>query len=301
MLHSIHSHPPFDADSTQAALMRCRGDLAKTSYSFKASLPPPRTKGLGMEVARYESSEDNVSLLVADVANGPVTSTPVAEWNLREERQAQRGEDETHASLAIRPGDKICAVNGLSDDDEAMADLIAAAADVDSPKAISLTLERARSDVLGPQTMTASLPPRPPRSIASRGRSNSHSDARRSSSRPTSGVNDAPTYGRLRRGSEPDVRGSYETAAPARARRNSESDTASQSSQEWKSLLSAKPLAMCHRHQKLEDDSSTRAPSVSSSGRSSSASAYERIPPVFIKSRRQTHTFARAGLATLGH
>ena len=37
-------------------LLRSRGDLAKTSFSFKASLPPPgpRSKGLGMEVLWYD-------------------------------------------------------------------------------------------------------------------------------------------------------------------------------------------------------------------------------------------------------
>jgi len=308
---SAASHDPHhgDGDSTQARLMRCRGDLSKTTYSFNASLPAPRpsalTKGLGLELRRADTpagaERHKTSLLVADVDNGPRNATPVAEWNLLEERQAHRGADETHASLAIRPGDKICAVNGLSDDDMAMAEMLAAAGDIDSPKAVSLTLERARSDVLGPQTMTAPLPPRPPGGTASRGSSNGgNCDTRRNSLRATSAAKNGEGM-RSRRTSETEAHYENDTAALGRYRRPSDPEAFNPSAQQWKSLFHATSFDMSSCDQKVEEESSTRAPSSSSSRRSSSASGCDRNPPVFITSRRPAKTFAQAGLATLRH
>lgn len=305
--HSAASHDPHHGDggSTQARLMKRRGDLSKTMFSFNASLPPPRpsahAKGVGLElfwsdcpagVERHKSS-----LLVGHVDSDPCNATPVAEWNVREERQSQRGESETHASLAIMPGDKICAVNGLCDDDFAMAELLAAAGDIDSPKAVNLTLQRARSDVLGPQTMTAPLPPRPPRGIANRGRSNgSTCSSQHDSLRATSAAKDVVPV-RSRRASEPDVHCLDDRAVLGVCRRASDSEVLSHSAHQWNSLFHTTLSESCKP--KVDEESSTRAPSSSSSARNSSTSCGDRSPPVCITSCRRAKTFSQAGLATL--
>ena len=135
-------------------------------YCFNVELPTPgaRARGLGMEVVRSDSfgmtGDCEAKLLISEVDSDPRKTTPVAEWNIRELRKAWRSEDEQHQCFDIQPGDKICAVNGMHGDDMAMSELLAAAADLSSPKAVNLTLERSRSDVLGPPS--SALPPRPP-------------------------------------------------------------------------------------------------------------------------------------------
>jgi len=296
-----------DGSSTQARLMRRRGDLSKTSFSFNASLPAPRpvahTKGLGLELLCSDTSADvgrhKSSLIVADVDNDPCNATPVAEWNVREQRQAHRGKGETHASLAIKAGDKICAVNGLCDDDIAMAKLLAAAGDIDSPKAVNLTLQRARSDVLGPQTMTAPPPPRSPRGIAGRERSNGgNCNTRHDSLQATSAAKIVEGV-RSRRTSEPDVHCLDDRAVLAMCRRASDPEVLNHSAHQWNSLFHTAFFDMSSCPQKVEGESSTRAPSSSSSRRPSSSCCGDMSPPVFITSCRRAKTFAQAGLATL--
>jgi len=281
----MHRSQHGEEESTQARLMKTRGDLSKTAFSFDASLPAPgpgaRAKGLGMEVVRSDNQAGpgEALLVVADVDKDPRLSTPVAEWNMREDRQACRTAEEHHLSLAIKPGDKICAVNGMHDDDIAMAALLAAAADQESPKPVKLTLERARSDVLGPQ---APLPPKPPTSGGRfsnfwRRRSNSNPDARHASSQSSSSASDA--------------------TAPGTYRRKSESDVSRFSPPQWSSMLSAPPLPMRGLYKGMDDESSTRAPSASLSGRSSSVCS-ERGPPIIIKTNKTRECFSRVGRAT---
>lgn len=289
-----------DDESTQARLMRQRGDLNKTAFSFKASLPAPaahaRTKGFGVDLAARSDKpggpgECKVSLFVSAVDNHPRAATPAAQWNMREDRQALRGEDEKHASLAIKPGDKICAVNGTHGDDMAMVELLESAGNLLSPKPVSLTLQRACSDVLGPPaasgaTIPSALPPRLPTSggglagemIASfgfRGRSNSNPEA----SRPGSRASDAATSGRV---------------------------VNTLGADEWKKLLTTVPVQGRFSHVKRmmeeEDDVSTRANSVSSSGRSSSLSNCDIgasvAAPLVIKANL---AFSRVGRMALQH
>merc|ERR1712216_727643 len=167
--------------------MKKRGDLSKTAFTFNASLPPPgpnaREKGLGMDVVSNSAGRGEIlpSLLVTGVDNGLRLTTPVAEWNMREDRQAHRSDEEARLSLAIKPGDKIRAVNGKRGNDVVMTELLVSAADVDSPKALNLTLERSRSDVLDvprslqvwPKLSTSGKR----HSVFHRGRSNSNPDS----------------------------------------------------------------------------------------------------------------------------
>jgi len=288
-----------DDESTQARLMRQRGDLNKTAFSFNASLPAPaahaRTKGLGMDLAARSDKptgpgERKVSLVVSAVDNDPRAATPAAQWNMREDRQAFRGEDEKHASLAIKPGDKICAVNGTHGDDMAMAELLESAGDLLSPKPVHLTLQRACSDVLGPAAASGPLicsvlPPRPPTSgggfagemaasFGFRGRSNSNPEA----SRPGSRASNAAASGRV---------------------------VTTLGADEWKTLLTAMPVQRRFSHVKRmmeeQDDVSTRANS-DLSGRSSSLSSCDTSAPVaaplVIKANR---AFSRVGRMALQH
>lgn len=266
-----------DQDSSQARLLRERGELRKTSFSFNAALPPPapnaRTKGLGLEVVRSDERvrhrEPSPALLVAEVDNDPRKSTPVAEWNIREERQAYRSEEEQHASLAIKAGDRICAVNGTSGDDVAMAELLADAADIDSPKAVNIRLQRARSDVLDPASPQASRP---------------REKENRSSSKP-----EVPTPF-----SRP---GSSAMGAATRRNRSSSVPEAFQSSKLSK-LTPPLQIRACDPRGRADDDSSTREPSLSLSGRSSRASGFDRDPLLVIHSKTRSN-FSRVGLSTL--
>jgi len=283
-------------ESTQARLLKNRGDLFKTTYTFGASLPAAgpnaREKGLGMEVTRSRnfsvSGKLKASLLVADVDSNPSRSTPVADWNIREDRQACRG-GEHHASFAIRRGDKICAVNGFQGDDDAMEDLLIAASDIDSPKPVRLSLQRARSDVLCPEGLPSPhmLPPRLPTSgnldsFGGRTRSNSLTEAPWHASRATSVASDAPVSKKGRRMSDPEV------------------GCMGMSVRRWSSMMSTPLSEGCGRHKVTEDDISTRSPSVSLSRRSSSASTCDRGPPMVIKSQTTRQSFfSRAALSTL--
>lgn len=284
-------------ESTQARLLKKRGDLFKTTYAFHASLPAAgpnaREKGLGMEVVRScnfsGSGKLRASLLVADVDSNPSRSTPVADWNIREDRQACRSGEEHHASFAIRRGDKICAVNGFQGDDDAMVDLLVAASDIDSPKPVSLRLQRSCSDVFCPEGLPSPhmLPPRLPTSgnldsFKGRTRSNSLTEAACHASRPTSVASDAPVSRRSRRMSDPEV------------------ERMGMSVQRWSSMMSTPLPETCGHHKVFEDDVSTRPPSVSVSRRSSFSSTCDRGPPMVIKCQTTRQSFfSRAALSTL--
>lgn len=294
-MKSAYGRPQYNENlSTQACLMKTRGDLSKTSFSFNASLPAPgsiaQVKGLGMDLVPADHTiGEAASLIVAGVDNNARQGTPVAEWNSKEDRQANRCAEEQRASFAIRPGDKICAVNGTHGDYMAMADMLAEAANPQSsPKPIRLTLERTRSDVLGPQDTHLMLPPRPPTSGTGdkrpyRFRRNSNPDTQHLPPCPTSGEGEAAMSTALRRKSEPDARRAY--------------------SLQWSSMLSAGPLSdfrgRCW-HKKISDDEcSTRSSSASGSRRSPSVSTTDSGPPLVIRCNKTSQALARVGLATL--
>lgn len=279
--------------SSQARLMKKRGDLSKTAFRFNASLLPPgpnaREKGLGMDVVSNSAGRGEIlpSLLVTDVDNDPRLTTPVAEWNMREYRQAHRSDEEARLSLAIKPGDRIRAVNGMRGNDVVMTELLVSAADVDSPKALNLTLERSRSDVLDvppsvqvwPKLSTSGKR----HSVFHRGRSNSNpGSAHTSRSQSVASQSTA---------CRPGSRSSEQTGLhPWRAK--------------WTSLLSASSGQTRGRQNSIEDETSTRSPSVSLSGRSSSASTAESARPQCVgkpKPVQKSKDFARIGRATFSN
>lgn len=277
-------------ESTQARLMKARGDLSGTLFSFNASLPAcgARARGLGMDLVVSDQSirpaASNSLLIIADVDNDPNQATPVAEWNTREERHAHRGDKEERASFAIKAGDRLCAVNGMHGDDGVMVELLASAASLDSPKAVQLTLERARSDVLGPQP--AMLPPLPPK-LPTTGKRHSIARRRRSNSIP-----DVSEY----LGSRPDSVASDSTAGGA-CGRNSKPTVLLSEPLQWGSMLSTGAQQTRGRQKAMEDEDSTRSNSVSLSGRSSSLSTCDTFPA--SKSKPRTMNFASIGRAAL--
>jgi len=171
-----HSRSP--GPSTQANLLRTRGDFNIGSLSFDVALAKPgpcarplhnrsdETR-LGMELRH---SKDQLE--VADVDHHPRCCTSVAQWNCKQDRQADRGGGEHRFSCSIRPGDRIRAVNGLEGD--AIMELLATATDFLSPKALNLTVERECEDILKPVAPSRRAPSlssndstRPPSSVCS--------------------------------------------------------------------------------------------------------------------------------------
>eukprot|EP00439_Symbiodinium_sp_Y106_P065236 s1259_g10.t1 len=144
---------------SQAGLMRMRGDLRGTSARFRVQLdkPSPATiysdpiSRIGMEVKRHDSK---ARLIVNDVDENPRQRTPVAQWNTAEERQADRGDEEQHASLAIKPGDRIKAVNDHNSATLMLSEL-QEAAKPEEPRPVNLEVSRDISNVLAPS------PPKP--------------------------------------------------------------------------------------------------------------------------------------------
>lgn len=173
---------------SQAGLMRMRGDLRGTSARFRVQLdkPSPATiysdpiSRIGMEVKRHDS---NARLVVNDVDENPRQRTPVAQWNTAEERQADRGDEEQHASHAIKPGDRIKAVNNHNSATLMLSEL-QEAAKPEEPRPVNLEVSRDISNVLAPSPpkpktsasvpalipeggpSSMSRPPKPPRSPA---------------------------------------------------------------------------------------------------------------------------------------
>lgn len=145
--------------SSQADLLRGRGDLRGTSARFRVNLHAPShavisaepLARMGMEVKRDPS---NSRLVIEDVDNHPRQRTPVAQWNIAERRQADRGEGERHQNLAIKPGDRIKEVNDLNSA-TLMLGALEEAADGTEPQNVSLQVSRDISNVLAPS------PPRP--------------------------------------------------------------------------------------------------------------------------------------------
>ncbi|CAJ1328938.1 unnamed protein product, partial [Effrenium voratum] len=139
---------------SQALLMQQRGDLRGTSARFRVQLdkPSPVTihadpiARIGMEVKRDSSRS---RLLIEDVDENPRQRTPIAQWNTAEERQADRGEEEKHCSMAIKPGDRIKAVNDLNSATLMLSEL-QEAAKPDDPRQLSLEVSRDISNVLAP-------------------------------------------------------------------------------------------------------------------------------------------------------
>lgn len=143
---------------TQASLLRGRGELGPTRISFEAQLSkvspnarpirdaPVVAARLGMGVLRAEQKE---RLLVSNVDSRPRNSTPVAQYNTREERNKDRGGGESHASMALVPGDRIRAVNNALSQTGMLAEIAAAASD-DNPKEVNLAVSRDLTDVLKP-------------------------------------------------------------------------------------------------------------------------------------------------------
>lgn len=152
----------------QVKLLQARGDVANATVSFEVNLAPPSSltdskhplSRLGLDVLETGTQ----SLHVANVDTRLQKRTPVAQWNLRELQQADRVDfplffmsREYHAPRHIKPGDRICAVNGGQDN---MLEQLKSAASIRSPKALALQMERAASDTVSPTKpkRSASLP-----------------------------------------------------------------------------------------------------------------------------------------------
>lgn len=134
--------------------MHARGDLQNTSARFRVQLdkPSPATihadplARLGLEVKRDNSRS---RLVIEDIDQHPRQRTPVAQWNTMEERQADRGEEEKHCSLAVKPGDRIKAVNDLNSATLMLSEL-EEAAKPEEPRKVNLEVSRDISNVLSP-------------------------------------------------------------------------------------------------------------------------------------------------------
>lgn len=156
---------------TQATAMKKRGDLSEATFSFAVQLPELGThsrmcsKGssdggnvsrLGMDVRR-DSHSSCSDLRVTRVDNSQAQTSPVASWNFRESCNRLHRPNCSfmqpsfrRPSCAIRPGDKIAAVNGKTMEDEDIVAELEAAANSTITKAVDLTVERPMLDVLGP-------------------------------------------------------------------------------------------------------------------------------------------------------
>jgi hypothetical protein len=162
-------------------------------------------------------------LFVLDVDKDLQNKTPVAQLNAEEKRQAERDENETHASFAIRPGDRIreiCAeapdqtlknlaqshteqgfVSGGTMSATAMLTELTTATSETSPRVVNLSVSHNISDLLKPaETSIVSLDssvPFPPGSTQSNLTSKRASN--KSKPRPTT----APPQGSFSNASSP--------------------------------------------------------------------------------------------------
>eukprot|EP00930_Biecheleria_cincta_P044475 TRINITY_DN30595_c0_g1_i1.p1 TRINITY_DN30595_c0_g1~~TRINITY_DN30595_c0_g1_i1.p1 ORF type:complete len:318 (-),score=40.99 TRINITY_DN30595_c0_g1_i1:303-1256(-) len=145
---------------SQSHLLKARGDFGNSSVCFEVALSEPgalaRPACLGDPISRLglylqqqhgASERGSLTLQVASVDTRVGRLTPVAKWNDQETQRADRGENEQHASWSIKPGDKICAVNGR---EEYMIEELKSAASFVCPKPLSLKLERQVSDIVKP-------------------------------------------------------------------------------------------------------------------------------------------------------
>lgn len=142
--------------TSQARLLQCRGDLCGQRAVFNVKLPEPTPLALLAENPLDRLGMDlccgkvRARLVVAGVDKECRKRTPVARWNLQEERNADRSEDEQHASFALLPGDRLRAVNGKSGSETAMLAEVLGAMDCCSPKEMDLSVSRNISDVMSP-------------------------------------------------------------------------------------------------------------------------------------------------------
>lgn len=139
----------------QAKLLRERGDLGGKRAHFDVHLSEPTPLALlaespftriGMELKRANVAD---RLLITSIDENPKRKTPVARWNTEEDRRADRGEEEQHASLALVPGDRLRAVNDIGGKTAMLAELEAATS-FTSPKNVNLVVSRDLGDVLQP-------------------------------------------------------------------------------------------------------------------------------------------------------
>eukprot|EP00928_Gymnodinium_smaydae_P049699 TRINITY_DN3337_c0_g1_i1.p1 TRINITY_DN3337_c0_g1~~TRINITY_DN3337_c0_g1_i1.p1 ORF type:complete len:293 (-),score=47.68 TRINITY_DN3337_c0_g1_i1:194-1072(-) len=166
------AHTEFERSTPQAKLLKRRGDIEARFLSFQVTLPPAsdvaRQKSsdpvsrLGLNVKQTEASprvpSRRPSLQIAEVDARAGNFTPVAAYNAREIQQSDRGENEQHASWAIKPGDSICAVNGARNEDDMLQELRCATCTVD-PHAVALSLERRMDDVFQPMPPALKVSP----------------------------------------------------------------------------------------------------------------------------------------------
>lgn len=144
----------------QSHLLKARGDFAKSSLCFEVALPEPGALarpaclsdpisrlGFDLQIHDRASKHDVSALQVASIDTRVGKLTPVALWNDKETQRADRGKNEQHAAWDIKPGDRICSVNGS---DEDMVEELKSAASRSSPKALCLKLERQVSDIVQP-------------------------------------------------------------------------------------------------------------------------------------------------------
>jgi len=154
---------------SQGKLLHGRGDLRGKRGSFDVKLERPSPGALqsespfgriGMDLCRSEVPD---RLLVAGVDSNPRRKTPVARWNTEEERQAIRGDEECHQSLALLPGDRLRAINGVNGKTAMLAELAEAMSST-SPREVSLAISRDISDVMAPSPKQRAIgtPPKLP-------------------------------------------------------------------------------------------------------------------------------------------
>merc|ERR1719375_454750 len=150
---------------SQANLLHGRGDLRGRRGSFDVKLERPCPGALqakcpfdriGMDLCRAEAPvtengdmtpATSKRLLVTSVDTNPRRKTPIARWNSEEERQAIRTDEESHRSLALLPGDRLRAVNGVTGQTAMLAELVDAMSST-SPREVNLNISRNISDVM---------------------------------------------------------------------------------------------------------------------------------------------------------
>jgi len=135
-----------ESTTTQAALLKGRGDLKTTKMCWKADLPdtssvhvrasPIERFGFRLKQGAAVASKGLSVRGIADAYFG--RDTPIVEYNVRQERGKQ-------PLLKIKPGDRISAVNSSETYDEMVRELHKAS---DSQARLSILLERDLSDVL---------------------------------------------------------------------------------------------------------------------------------------------------------
>lgn len=132
--------------TTQAQLLKGRGDLRKARLCFQAKLSGTATvqKASCMDRLGFgiEPSNHGHGLKVSTVADEfKARDTPTVEYNIRQERRRQ-------PLYKITPGDKIKAVNGSSATPVSMLKELVRASNSETTGGLRLVLERQLSDVL---------------------------------------------------------------------------------------------------------------------------------------------------------